>query len=79
MGSPEMTTAQKTTPRQSRNRPLGTISLSPEAWNLLDKLVSLRGGSRSAMIEALIRAAIYDLPAAGRKAFARMVGRKGGR
>ncbi|HKN11165.1 MAG TPA: hypothetical protein VJ376_17045 [Pseudomonadota bacterium] len=75
-----MATGQKTTPRQSRNRPLGTISLSPEAWGMLDELVELQGGSRSAMLEALIRTAIHDLlPASGQKTFVRAMRRKGGR
>jgi hypothetical protein len=73
-----MATAQKTTPRQSRNRPLGTISLSPEAWAMLDELVNLQGGSRSAMIEGLIRTAIHDhLPPKAQRAFARAMRREG--
>jgi Ribbon-helix-helix protein, copG family len=67
-------TAQKTTPRQSRNRPLGTISLSPEAWDMIDELVDLQGGSRSAVIESLIRAAHQ-----GQLRAIRAMARKGGR
>lgn len=44
------------TPRGERNRPLGTVSLSPEAWEMLDKIAGEASMSRSAAIESLIRA-----------------------
>jgi hypothetical protein len=55
------------TPRAKRNRPLGTISLSPEAWAQLDEIVEKTGASRSAAIETMIRTTRDDLRARGRK------------
>ena len=45
------------TPRGKRSRPLGTISLSPEAWVWLDEIAEKTGATRSAAIEGMIRIA----------------------
>lgn len=42
---------------QSRNRPPVTLTLSPEALTWLDELAAASGQSRSAAVEAMIRAA----------------------
>ncbi len=46
-----------TTPRAARKRPLGTLSLSPEAWARLDELARRTGTTRSGAVEARVRAA----------------------
>jgi predicted CopG family antitoxin len=46
-----------TTPRNQRNRPLRTISISDEAWGLLGEIAEEKGRSRSGMIETMIHSA----------------------
>jgi hypothetical protein len=43
---------------RQRRRPLGTLSLSPEAWAQLDYLAEQYGSTRSGVVEMLIRGVI---------------------
>ena len=44
-------------PRGPRHRPMMTVTLSPEAIEMLDSLAAGNGQSKSATIEALVRRA----------------------
>jgi hypothetical protein len=43
------------TKRNPRHRPMVTVTLSPEAIEMLEKLAAANGTSKSALVEALVR------------------------